>query len=65
MTSQSESVTKKNPRLGPEMEYIIKITDSEQAEGLMRAVHDRHSRFISRKVNGRTVVDVYAEVLLN
>lgn len=47
------------------MEYITTITDSEQAEGLMRAVHDRHSRFISRKVNGRTVVDVYAEVLPN
>jgi hypothetical protein len=40
MTSQSESVTKKKPRLGPEMEYITTITDSEQAEGLMIAVHD-------------------------
>ena len=65
MTSQSESVTKKKPRLGPEMEYITTITDSEQAEGLMIAVHDRHSRFISREVNGKTVVDVYAEVIPN
>jgi hypothetical protein len=40
MTSQSESVTKKKPRLGPEMEYITTITDSEQAEGRMIAVHD-------------------------
>jgi len=65
MTSQSQSLTKKKPRLGPEMEYITTITDSEQAEGLMKAVHDRHSRFISRKVNGRTIVDIYAEVLPN
>gem|GEM_PF-4839294 len=40
MTSQSESVTKKKPRLGPEMEYITTITDSEQAERRMIAVHD-------------------------